>query len=230
MTMKLSKLAALGVLSMLVGVSQSINLRGNEEAHSETKFISLEEITAKMVAKYGKETLDLPVEDGLRKLQCSGGEISCDGGGTPDYHITFGGRDWGSCQEMDPCLCGIAPMSMAFWCPYQCCPGCGGSCATPQKCPRGFNIDKGVVTPYEGKLPPPPYPYWPCNMGPACEWYANPGANTQPQGAQTSAPVGPITVEPTPAPVAADNAGTGSPVAPTPMPAIEGCLLPAIWC
>ena len=176
MITKLSLLAALGVLFITIGVSQSSSsLRGNErqENDEEIKYISIQEITAKMETLFGKEIFEGTVEDGLRKLNACGPQLSCDGGGASNYVMTFGGRNWGSCQNMDHCLCGLVPMQMAFWCPYQCRPGCGsGACATPQECPNGFNIENGAVTPYTGELPPAPYTYWPCNLGPACTWYS----------------------------------------------------------
>jgi hypothetical protein len=82
-----------------------------------------------METLFGKEIFEAgPTvqDDGLRKLNECGPQLSGNGGGDLTYFIkTFGGRsklvgDHG-CQEMDHgCLCGLVPMQMAFcWCPCQ---------------------------------------------------------------------------------------------------------------
>lgn len=96
-------------------------------------------------------------------------------------------------------------MSMAAWCPQLCRPSCGksitlvctipdcavewfltynvlsvnlgGRCATPSRCPKGFNVNKsGRVLPYSGKMTAPTYPFWPRNWGQQCYKYPNKGA------------------------------------------------------
>lgn len=53
----------------------------------------------------------------------------------------------------------------------------GGRCATPSRCPKGFNVNKsGRVLPYSGKMTAPTYPFWPRNWGQQCYKYPNKGA------------------------------------------------------
>lgn len=50
---------------------------------------------------------------------------------------------------------------MAYLCPELCRPSCGGKCATPTTCPSGFNIENGVLIPYDPSLiEANPYPYY----------------------------------------------------------------------
>lgn len=190
-----------------MGVSQSTmhktSLRkqpGMEAAENETsevRYVSMEDITAEMELVFGKEALENNGAGLRRKLD----GMPCDRGGGEKDVITFGQEEWGTCYTMNHCLCGLMPMQMAYWCPYRCRVDCaGGSCATPEECPNGFNVDDtGAVVDYVGTLPPPPWQYWPVNMGPACPWYANPAAPTATPAPVTPAPTPAPTVSPTPA-------------------------------
>ena len=163
MLIRFSKLAVIGVFLATISLSHSsrTNLRGEEasieaqmeaeiEAEAgEIEYITLEDIDAMMELEDFENNV---LEGGLRKLA----SLSvCTHGGQPNQFLTAWGRNWGNCQSMNGCVCGINPRRMAYWCPDLCNPGCGGKCAyTPgvsscsgsncKSCPNGFNIENGV--------------------------------------------------------------------------------------
>lgn len=96
-------------------------------------------------------------EGGLRNLQ----DTTCWRGGQSNQRLWFGGKKWTfNCETMHPCFCGMSPRRMAYWCPKQCRPSCGGDCATPQDCPSGFNIVDGQLDRNykQSKIDKNPYP------------------------------------------------------------------------
>jgi len=197
MIARLSKIAIVGVLFIMLGLVQSskTSLRGKDtEAPPPMEIVTMEEIVAMMEMEEFVEAITEDEEGGLRKL----GDDTCWHGGQENQNLSWLGRTWGSCGSMSPCLCGLQPRQMAYWCPDLCRPSCGGSCATPNACPNGFNIENGQVVAYTGTIDWVGYPsFWPGNWGTQCGIYYNPGA----PGA---------TPAPTPAPTADVNRGTGT--------------------
>lgn len=150
---------------------------------------------------------------------------------------------------MNPCVCGLHPRRMAFWCPKLCRPSCGGTCATPSSCPNGFNIENNQVVSYTGTPDPYNYPTFckskckwkivavlilvltvldtgPANWGPQCQWYDNVGA----PGATPATQTHEATPAPTPSPtIKATPAPTPVPtITPTPVPTITPTAAPTI--
>lgn len=120
----------------------------------ETVTITMEQIDA-IIAK--EEFMKEPTykEGDHHKLQ---EDDQCWHGGQSNQNLSWLGRSWGSCQDLDPCVCGLQPRRMAYWCPELCRPSCGGSCATPSDCPNGFNVEDGQTVPYFGSPDPELYP------------------------------------------------------------------------
>ena len=207
MIIGLSKLAALCVLFIMVSVSHctNSNLRGQgeeaeikseeadieqdveaeiereeaeieQEAEAEIEYVTMEEIMAELELQDFFGIMD----EGHRKLQ----DDTCWHGGQENQVLTWLGVNWGSCGTMNPCLCGMSPRAMASWCPTLCRPSCGGSCATPDKCPSGFNLDlSGNLVTYYGEPDRDTYPsFWPSNWGPECYWYTNVGTRSRGTG------------------------------------------------
>ena len=174
MVVRFSKLASLGVLFSLLDISQSSPRSPLREAAEnaakmtgEKQYVSMEDITKEMRELYGPELFDGDQAGGLRKLeQCQ--PWTCEKGSNPDLVMTFAGRNWGSCVDIDPCLCGLMPLQMAYWCPKECRIDCGGTCATPEVCPDGYAIEDGQIVVLEYPLPPPPWDEWICGLGTAC--------------------------------------------------------------
>lgn len=64
--------------------------------------------------------------------------MSCEGGGGDDQDMTFFGVKFGQCSNSDPCLAAVMPSRMAYYCPLQYRPYCGGKCYTvASACPDG---------------------------------------------------------------------------------------------
>ena len=64
--------------------------------------------------------------------------MSCEGGGGDDQDMTFFGVKFGQCSNADPCLAAVMPSRMAYYCPLQFRPYCGGKCYTvASACPDG---------------------------------------------------------------------------------------------
>lgn len=154
---RLSKLATLGAFYLLIAVSESskTSLRSNSKApppEPEAMEIVTMEMIDEMIALEDFEEAMQGGEGGLRKL-----DDTCWHGGQTNQNLYWLGRYWGNCQSMSKCVCGLQPRRMAYWCPALCRPSCGGSCATPSSCPRGFNIENGNLVSYTGT--PDPYSY-----------------------------------------------------------------------
>lgn len=180
--MHLFKLTAIGLLAF--GTS------ANVEPEEQQGVITMEEITEMMRQEHGDGILQ--GEGGLRKLQCQ--PWSCEQGSNPKLVMTFAGRKWGSCVDMDPCLCGLMPLQMAYWCPKECRVDCGGTCATEAACPDGFAIENGEPVILEYPLPPPPWEQWPCGLGTACP---TPAPTPAPSRELSASPAPSISAEPT---------------------------------
>jgi len=197
--MRLFRLAAIGVLLSMVGLSQAAEV-GEEEG----QYISMEEITEEMRRKFGDEIFQGDVTSGLRRMgvQQMCRPWSCERGSNPNLVMTFAGRKWGSCVNMDHCLCGLMPLQMAYWCPKECRIDCGGTCATEQECPNGYAIENGQVVELEYSLPPPPWDEWICGLGTACP---TPQPTPSPSNSPTSSAAPTISPEPTPAPTVAPS-------------------------
>ena len=187
MIIRLSKLAALGVLFIMISGSHCSNstLRGalkeegdfeqeeaeiEQEAEAEIEYVTMEEIMAELELQDFFGIMD----ESHRKLA----DTTCWHGGQSNQVLTWLGVNWGSCQNINPCVCGLSPRAMGSWCPNKCRSSCGGSCATPSKCPRGFNVNSsGSVIRIYGTPSTITYPpYWPPNWGTECYWYRNAGA------------------------------------------------------
>lgn len=161
----LSKLALVVIFSLSIGVTHSsrTSLRQSEKQQNDAKqvasgavppppeeieYITMEDIDA-MMALEDFESLMTDGKGGLRKL--SNINDICKHGGQSNQVLTWLGRTWGSCQTMNPCMCGMHPIRMAYWCTDLCLPACGGKCATPNNCPAGFNIgSNGQLVDYQG--------------------------------------------------------------------------------
>ena len=64
--------------------------------------------------------------------------MSCEGGGGDNQDMTFFGVKFGQCSKSDPCLAAVMPSRMAYYCPLQYRPYCGGKCYTIESaCPDG---------------------------------------------------------------------------------------------
>mmetsp|Transcript_20038 Transcript_20038/g.57551 ORF Transcript_20038/g.57551 Transcript_20038/m.57551 type:complete len:335 (+) Transcript_20038:21-1025(+) len=64
--------------------------------------------------------------------------LSCEGGGGDDQDMTFFNIKFGQCSNADPCLAAVMPGRMAYYCPLQFRPHCGGKCYTvASACPDG---------------------------------------------------------------------------------------------
>ena len=64
--------------------------------------------------------------------------MSCEGGGGDDQDMNFFGVKFGQCSNADPCLAAVMPSRMAYYCPLQFRPYCGGKCYTvASACPDG---------------------------------------------------------------------------------------------
>ena len=64
--------------------------------------------------------------------------MSCEGGGGDNQDMTFFGVKFGQCSNADPCLAAVMPSRMAYYCPLQFRPYCGGKCYTvASACPDG---------------------------------------------------------------------------------------------
>lgn len=148
MNIRLATIAVIGVLFVTVGLVQA-------EARSEMEtVITMEEIGAMMEME---EFVEAITEGSglLRELQV---DDQCWHGGQSNQNLSWLGRSWGSCEELDHCVCGLHPRRMAYWCPQLCRPSCGGTCATPDQCPNGFNVEDGQMVPYSGSPDPDSYP------------------------------------------------------------------------
>ena len=108
-----------------------------------------------------------PPSSSLRGPPPSNDGLTCDGGAQLNQAITINGRQVGNCETINPCLCGIDPISFAIWCPNQCRPACGGQCAQNRDCPNGFAVDKEGNKIELGDVRQN-HPYWYSNLGPSC--------------------------------------------------------------
>jgi len=99
--------------------------------------------------------------------------MGCDRGGGVDQRLTFFGHDFGlGCAQADPCLFALMPIRMAYYCPRQGRPKCGGRCYTvAQHCPpNGILVDRtgqghNVTDPMWQKANADAWNYWPGNFG-----------------------------------------------------------------
>mmetsp|Transcript_23732 Transcript_23732/g.43075 ORF Transcript_23732/g.43075 Transcript_23732/m.43075 type:complete len:201 (-) Transcript_23732:85-687(-) len=190
--MKFSLLSAAGMLVSILVVSQGKENDGK-------KYISMEEITEQMKKQYEEAMFEKDVGGGLRGLQATCQQWACLEP-NDDLIMTFAGRTWGNCNDMNPCLCGLMPLQMAYWCGKKCRPDCGGTCALPENCPNGFAVEPdGSVAQYDYALPPPPWEEWICPLGTACP---------------TAAPTPFPTDMPTPSPTGTTRSSTGGTRAP----------------
>ncbi len=191
-----SKLAAIGVFFATISLSQSsrTSLRGEEpsieaqmeadikEEAGEIEYITMEDIDAMMELEHFEEEV---MGGGLRKLQIP----ECAHGGQSNQYLTWLGKNWGNCQNLDPCVCGMHPRRLAYWCPQKCLPACGGQCAytsgvsscsgnSCRSCPSGFNLENGSLVSYSpGSIDVNSYPnFWPYNWGYDCSKVDSTGA------------------------------------------------------
>ena len=103
--------------------------------------------------------------------------MGCDRGGAANQRLTFFGADFGlGCAQADRCLFALMPIRMAYYCPEQARPACGGQCYTAEEdCPAdGILVDASGVghditdkkwTQANGAG----WNFWPANFGcPSC--------------------------------------------------------------
>jgi hypothetical protein len=172
MIARFSVLAVCVVLSTILGVSQSANLRGENEVVSEAAEEAA--LMFNLTEEFEKE----------RSLQGQNFVVGCSGqewGITVDKYLPSPFKNksiWGTCATMHPCLCGCDAVSFAIMCPSRCRLSCGGKCATDWsgECPNGFAVDKNGI---KRTLPKPmnaPNNYaWPANLGSYCPIYNHAG-------------------------------------------------------
>lgn len=172
MIARLSNVTFFCVLSLILGVSQSVNLRGHEQEEKQMRTIDLLDPVPHDFEEMLRD-FD-PSDPQHRELKKGGGgggggELRCVDGG--DYKITIGMIDFGTCDTLHPCLCGISPANLALYCPKQCRPSCGGTCAFKENCPNGFAIKPDGTAVAITDVPFMGYTFWPSNMGPGCPFY-----------------------------------------------------------
>ena len=152
MNSRLARTAVVGALFVVIGLVQAGK---NMEARREMETVTMEEIDAMMEMEEFVKPITGEDGDLRKRLQV---DDQCWHGGQSNQNLSWLGRSWGSCEELDHCVCGLHPRRMAYWCPELCRPSCGGACATPDQCPDGFNIEDNQMVPYSGSPDPDLYP------------------------------------------------------------------------
>lgn len=102
--------------------------------------------------------------------------MGCDRGGADNQRLVFFGHDFGmGCAQADPCLFALMPIRMAYYCPKQGRPVCGGKCySVAQHCPNGVIVDADGIThsvsdPKWTQANADAWNFWPANFGcPSC--------------------------------------------------------------
>jgi hypothetical protein len=100
--------------------------------------------------------------------------VPCDSGwGSLPYPFSLDPEIWGTCETMNPCLCGLDATRFAYMCPNKCRPSCGGTCATTYgTCPNGLAFDMyGNKQSLTTLLSSPDSDLWPWNLGMPCPIY-----------------------------------------------------------
>jgi hypothetical protein len=215
---RFSVLAICGVLSTVLDVSQSTNLRAEKGVASEAaddaalmRNVVEEFENERLVEEFENErhldgpdyykveekegvasetaeaalmrnlTEELEKERDLQGLGDWEAVIPCDSGwgGQLPYPFNQNPEIWGTCDSMNPCMCGLDSVRFAYMCPSRCRPSCGGGCATNGwggNCPSGFAIDVyGTKQTLGTSLPAPDSKLWPWNMGMYCTIYDHTG-------------------------------------------------------
>jgi hypothetical protein len=198
MIARFSVLSVCGVLATILYVSQGANLRAHkdvsseaandaalmrtltEEFENERSLAGLEdngfeerEEAAFAASEDALIVDEIEKERDLSMIQWSD-VIPCESGwGVLPYPFSQQPEIWGTCETMNPCLCGLDATRFAYMCPNKCRPSCSGTCATTYgTCPNGFAFDI-----YGGKqslttlLSSPDSDLWPWNLGMPCPIY-----------------------------------------------------------
>ena len=103
--------------------------------------------------------------------------MGCDRGGAANQRLTFFGADFGlGCAQAHRCLFALIPIRMAYYCPEQARPACGGQCYTVEEdCPAdGILVDASgvghdITDPKWAQANGAGWNFWPANFGcPSC--------------------------------------------------------------
>jgi len=103
--------------------------------------------------------------------------MGCDRGGGADQRLKFFNHDFGlGCAQADPCLFALMPIRMAYYCPKEGRPQCGGMCySVAQHCPAsGILLDRNmtghnITDPKWDNANAAAWNFWPANFGcPSC--------------------------------------------------------------
>ena len=105
--------------------------------------------------------------------------MGCDRGGADNQRLVFFGHDFGmgcaQAAQSNPCLFALMPIRMAYYCPKQGRPVCGGECYTVEKhCSSGVIVDADGIShsisdPKWAQANADAWNYWPANFGcPSC--------------------------------------------------------------
>lgn len=152
----MTMIAVVGVLFIMLGLAQSalVQVVGDNDADVMVD-VTMDEIDIMMNLEDSLNPISTAREGDDRELQ---EDDTCWHGGQENQNLYWLGRSWGNCQSLDPCVCGLHPRRMAYWCPELCRPSCGGACATPSTCPDGFNVENDQLVEYIGTPNPDSYP------------------------------------------------------------------------
>jgi len=103
--------------------------------------------------------------------------MGCDRGGAANQRLTFFGADFGlGCAQADRCLFALMPIRMAYYCPEQARPACGGQCYTVvEDCPAdgilvdASGVEHDITDPKWTQANGAGWNFWPANFGcPSC--------------------------------------------------------------
>lgn len=96
------------------------------------------------------------------------GALGCDRGGARNQVIRVKNKTFGSCYTVDRCLFAAMPKQMAYWCPLQARPCCGGLCYKKSSC-SGVRDEENVLHSMESFAQLSSHGYWYANLGhPQC--------------------------------------------------------------